>query len=238
MDKAPHSSNLLLASLPPEEMATLLPHLRTVQLRGETVLYESGDTIKVAYFPHGGLISLVVDLASGEAIEVATVGRRSLIGGSSAFSNQTFLNRAVVQVSGAASLLEVGRFRELAQRSQKFMATIAEHEQFILAQAAQSAACNASHALEARLSRWLLRCHDLVGDGNDIPLTQEFIAEMLGVRRTSITLSAHELQQAGLIQYRRGHIRVTDREGLRKSACECYERVRAHGNRLLGSPAA
>ena len=96
MDKASHSSNLLLASLPPEQMDALLPHLRTVQLQEETVLYESGDTIKVVYFPHGGLISLVVDLASGEAIEVATVGRRSLIGGSSAFGNQTFLNRAVV----------------------------------------------------------------------------------------------------------------------------------------------
>jgi CRP-like cAMP-binding protein len=157
-----------------------------------------------------------------------------LVGGSAAFDNQISLNRAVVQVAGAASALNVNRFRELAQQSESLRAKLARHEQFLLAQAQQSAACNAAHTLEARLSRWLLRCHDLL-DSDDIPLTQELLAEMLGVRRTSVTLVASDLQKSGLIHYRRGHIRLLDLEGLRESACECYGTIKAHADRLLGT---
>jgi CRP-like cAMP-binding protein len=110
------------------------------------------------------------------------------------------------------------------------------HEQFVMAQAQQSAACNATHAVEARISRWLLRCRDLAGS-DDIALTQEFLAEMMGVRRTSVSLVANTLQQAGLIKYRRGHIRILDVEGLQEAACECYETVRTHADRLLKAPA-
>jgi CRP-like cAMP-binding protein len=237
MPHSPHSSNLLLASLPPENMAALVPHLRVVQLPRETVLFEAGDTIKAIHFLHTGLVSLVVDLASGEMIETAMIGRDSLAGGSAAVADEIALNRAVVQVEAVASVVDVGTFRGLAQQSYTFNAILARHRQFILAQAQQSAACNAAHTLEARLSRWLLRCHDLLGS-DDIPLTQEFLAEMLGARRTSVTLIAGTLQQAGLIRYRRGHIWVTDVEGLRESACECYETNKAQGNRLLGKPSA
>jgi CRP-like cAMP-binding protein len=233
MSQSLHSSNFLLASLRPEKMAALLPHLKVIELPQETVLYEAGDTIKAVYFPHCGIISLVVDLASGDMIEAAMIGRDSLAGGSSAFDNQISLNRAVVQVAGVASILDVERFRELAQLSDTFRATLARHEQFILAQAQQSAACNAAHTLEARLSRWLLRCHDLLGS-DDIALTQEFLAEMLGVRRTSVSIVANTLQKAGLIGYRRGHIKVIDLDGLRDSACECYTTIRAHAEHLLG----
>jgi CRP-like cAMP-binding protein len=234
MLQSPHSTNLLLASLPPENMAALVPHLRVVQLPQETVLFEAGDTIKAIYFPHTGIVSIVVDLASGETIETAMIGRDSLVGGSAALDDEIALNRAVVQVAGVASVVDVGTFRGIAQQSHTFHATLARHRQFILAQAQQSAACNAAHTLEARLSRWLLRCRGLLGS-DDIPLTQEFLAEMLGARRTSVTLVASALKQAGFIQYRRGHIRVIDLEGLRDSACECYETNKAQGKRLIGN---
>jgi CRP-like cAMP-binding protein len=235
MLKSPHSSNLLLTSLSSETMAALVPHLRVIELPHETVLFEAGDTIKALYFPHNGIVSIVVDLTSGETIETATIGRDSLVGGSAAIDDDIALNRAIVQIKGVASVVDVGTFRGLVQQSHTLHATLARHRQFILVQAQQSAACNAAHALQARLSRWLLRCHDLLGS-DEIPLTQEFLGEMLGVRRTSVTLAASMLQQAGFINYRRGHIRLIDLEGLRDSACECYERVKAQGKRLLGNP--
>jgi CRP-like cAMP-binding protein len=228
----PHSSNLLLASLPPENIAALLPHMQVVQLPQETVLFEAGDTIKAIYFPHTGLVSIVVDLGSGEMIETAMLGRDSLVGGSAAIDDDIALNRAVVQVAGAASVVDVGTFRGLAQQSRSFNDTLARHRQFILAQAQQSAACHAAHTLEARLSRWLLRCQDLLGS-DEVALTQEYLAEMLGVRRSSVTVVASTLQRAGFINYRRGHIRIIDGEGLRETACECYETLKAQGKRLL-----
>ena len=232
MPQSRHSSNLLLASLPPENIAALMPHLRVVELPQEAVLFEAGDTIKALYFPHNGIVSILVDLTSGEMIETAMIGRDSLVGGSAAVDDDIALNRAVVQVSGIASTVDVATFRGLVQQSQNLYAILARHRQFILAQAQQSAACHAVHSVEARLSRWLLRCHDLLGS-DDIPLTQEFLADMLGVRRTSVTLAANRLQQAGFIRYRRGHIRVLDLEGLRDTTCECYETVKAQGKRLL-----
>jgi CRP-like cAMP-binding protein len=224
-----------LASLPPESLVALTPHLRVVELPQEAVLFEAGDTIKALYFPHNGIVSILVDLTSGEMIETAMIGRDSLVGGSAAVDDDIALNRAVVQVSGIASTVEVATFRGLVQQSQNLHPILARHRQFILAQAQQSAACHAVHSLEARLSRWLLRCHDLLGS-DDIPLTQEFLAEMLGVRRTSVTVVASMLQQAGFIRYRRGHIQVLDLEGLRDAACECYETVKAQGERLLREP--
>jgi CRP-like cAMP-binding protein len=163
------------------------------------------------------------------------VGRDSLVGGSSAFDNKISLNRAVAQVAGSASVLDVDRFCDLASQSDTFRAKLARHEQFILAQAQQTGACNATHTLEARLARWLLRCLDLLRS-EDIHLTQEFLAQMLGVRRTSVSIVANTLQQAGLIRYRRGHIRVLNVEGLKDCSCECYQTLKSLSDRLLGSP--
>ena len=227
-----HSSNLFLASLPPENMAELLPHLQVVQLPQKTVLFEAGNTIKTIYFPHTALVSIVVDLGSGEMIEIAMLGRDSLVGGSAAIDDDIALNRAVVQVAGTASVVDVATFRGLAQQSRSINATLARHRQFILAQAQQSAACHAAHTLEARLSRCLLRCQDLLGS-DKIDLTHEYLAEMLVVRRSSVTVVAGTLQQAGFIRYWRGNIRIVDQEGLRETACECYETVKAQGKRLL-----
>jgi CRP-like cAMP-binding protein len=234
MAQSPHVSNHLLASLDVDELEALLPHLKAVELPQETVFFESGDAIKAVYFPHNALISLVVELASGEIIEAAMIGRDGVAGGSAAFGCKISVNRAIVQVAGSASVLDVDVFCDLADRNAVFRAKLARHEQFVLAQAQQSAACNATHTLEARLSRWLLRCRDLLLS-DDIPLTHEFLGEMLGVQRSSVTIVANTLQRAGLIRYRRGHIRVLDLESLQDSSCECYQTLKSHSDRLLGS---
>jgi len=228
--------NRLLASLAAADIDAIRPHLEAIDLPQETVLFEDGDPISRVYFPHRGIISLLVDLASGDMIETAMIGRDSLVGGASAIDGNISLNRAVVQVAGAASVLSADRLRHAAAQSDDLRAILIRHEQAILAQSQQSAAWNATHSLEARLARCLLRCRDLL-DSEDIPLTQEFIAQMLGVRRASVTLVA-TTKQAGLIAYKRGHIRVQDVEGLKESACECYSTLRSHADRLLGPAAA
>jgi CRP-like cAMP-binding protein len=235
MAQSPYTSNFVLASLSAADIGVLQPHLRFVELPQETVLFEAGDTISQVVFPHAGIVSLVVDLSSGEMIEAAMIGREGLVGGLSALDTQISVSRAVVQVAGAASTLDVEHVRQRAERSVDFRTMLVRHEQVLLAQSQQSAACNAVHTLEARLSRWLLRCRDLLGS-EDIALTQEFLAQMLGVRRTSVSIVANTLQQAGFIKYRRGHIRVLSLEGLRESACECYETVKLVSDRLIGPP--
>jgi CRP-like cAMP-binding protein len=231
-----HSSNHMLAALTATDRDALLPHLKVVELPQETVLFDAGDQIKAVYFPHIGIVSLVVDLSSGDMIEAAMIGKDGVVGGAAALNGDLSLNKAVVQLTSRASVADVEHVRALADRSMAFRTTLMRHEQFVMAQAQQSAACNASHAVEARISRWLLICRDLAGS-DDIALTQEFLAEMMGVRRTSVSLVANTLQQAGLIKYRRGHIRVLDVEGLRDAACECYDTVKSHAGRLLKAPA-
>jgi len=147
------------------------------------------------------------------------------------------LNRGIVQVEGVASILDVDTLRTVAEQSVAFRTTLIRHEQAQFAQAQQSAACNVSHSVEARLSRWLLRTRDATGS-DTLGLTQEFLAQMLGVRRTSVSLVANTLQAAGLIRYRRGRIEITNLEGLQEMSCECYETVKAHSNRLIGNGTA
>jgi CRP-like cAMP-binding protein len=228
------TANRFLASLDPDELHELLPHLKLIELPRGKMIFAAGDPIEAVYFPHDGLVSLVIGLSTGEMIEVGMIGRDSLVGVSSAFGNKIALSRAVAQITGRGSVLHVDRFCDLAERSTAFRAILARHQNLVLAQAQQSAACNATHPLEARLARCLLRCRDLL-HSEHIPLTQEYIAEMLGVRRTTVTLVARTLQKAGLIQYTRGHIRIDDLDGLRESACECYATLKGHFDRLLGT---
>jgi CRP-like cAMP-binding protein len=230
-----HTSNRVLAALAAADFEFLLPHLRSVDLPQEMVLFEAGNTISRVFFPSEGVVSLVVELTSGEMIEAAMIGREGVVGGLSALDSSISISRAIVQIAGAASVFDVDHVRHLAERSLAFRTTLIRHEQILLAQSQQSAACNAIHTIEARLSRWLLRCRDLIGS-EDLPLTQEFIAQMLGVRRTSVSIVANTLQQAGLIKYKRGHIRVLNLEGLRESACECYWTVKSLSDRLIGAP--
>lgn len=235
MAQSSYSSNHVLASLPAADLDLLLPHLQFVELPQETILFEAGGTISRIYFPHGGIVSLVVELSSGEMIEAAMIGREGVVGGLAALDGNVSVSRAIIQVAGAASAVDVDVVRRLADHSVGFRTTLIKHEQLLLAQSQQSAACNATHTLEARLSRWLLRCRDLIG-GDDIALTQEFVAQMLGVRRTSVSIVANTLQQAGFIKYKRGHIRLLDVHGLRESACECYGAVKAVSDHLIGPP--
>jgi CRP-like cAMP-binding protein len=230
-----HTSNRVLASLAAADIEYLLPHLRAIDLPQEMVLFEAGDTISRVFFPYAGVISLVVELSSGEMIEAAMIGREGVVGGLSALDSNISISRAIVQVAGGGSVVDVDHVRLLAERSVAFRTTLIKHEQVLLAQSQQSAACNATHTIEARLSRWLLRCRDLIGS-DDLPLTQEFVAQMLGVRRTSVSIVANTLQQAGLIRYKRGHIRVLDLEALQESACECYWTVKSLSDRLIGAP--
>jgi CRP-like cAMP-binding protein len=235
MHQQVQSVNRLLASLPAADFDLVRPHLTLARLEHEAVLHEAGEDITRVYFPHTGVVSLVVDLVSGETIETGMVGRDSLVGGSSALDGKVALNRAIVQIAGEASVLDLSHLRKVAEKSIAFRTTLIRHEQLILVQAQQSAACNVSHTLEARLARWLLRCRDLMAS-DSLELTQEFLGQMLGVRRTSVTLVASTLQQAGLIRYRRGHIHIEDVESLQEAACECYQTVKSHSDRLLNGP--
>ena len=231
MDWISRSPNQLLASLAPSDFELIRPHLRYVELTHQDVLVRAGEPLTQVYCPHDGIISLVVRLADGETVEAAMIGRDSVFGGASALDGCIALNEAVVQLPGTASVIDVARLREAAAQSAPLRTTLVRHEQALLAQALQSAACNASHTVDARLSRWLLRARDLSG-ADRLPLTQELLAQLLGVRRGSVSVVANSLQRAGLIRYRRGNIEITDLTGLLESACECYATVKAHYERL------
>jgi CRP-like cAMP-binding protein len=228
-----HSSNLFLNALTAADLAALRPHLRPIELVQGAVLFEVGAQIHQVYFPHSGIVSIVVELASGETIESAMIGRESIVGASSGLNGEISVCKAIVQIAGTASVLETHRLRDLSESSGTVRTALFRHEQIILVQAQQSAACNATHTVEARLARWLLRCRDLQGS-DDLVLTQEFVAEMMGVRRTSVSVVANTLQQAGFLRYRRGHIRILNLEGLQETACECYQTVKTQSERLLG----
>jgi CRP-like cAMP-binding protein len=220
-------SNILLESLTESDAAAIWPHLKPVHLKSKQILVEAGGHIKAVYFPTGAIVSLVVSLASGATTEAAMVGRDGVVGASSALDGQISLSRAIVQLEGSSLVCEVGALRGSALQSHTFLSTLIRYEQTLFAQAQQSTACMANHDVEERLCRWLLRARDLSGT-DTLNFTQEFIAEMLGVRRTSVTLAAHTLQQAGMIKYNRGKIQIIDLEALRASTCECYRAVKDH----------
>jgi Crp-like helix-turn-helix domain len=173
-------------------------------------------------------------LSGGEVIEAAMIGRDGILGATAALDGLISLSKAIVQLGGNGETLDVARLREVADRSRDFRTTLIRHEQVLFAQAQQSAACIAAHTVEARLSRWLLRSRDLSG-GDTLLLTQEFLAQMLGRDRSSVSPAAHTLQKAGLIRYKRGHIEILNLEGLEDAACECYGTVKAQYDRLLNN---
>lgn len=229
-------SNKLLAALSPSDAAALKPHLKSAHLQQKTILYDAGDKIDTVYFPTGGVVSIVVGLSTGEMIEAAMVGNDGVVGASAALDSRTSLSRAIVQLGGETMICDVGALKSAAMQSQKLLSLLIRHEQTLYAQAQQSTACMATHDVEARLARWMLRARDLSGS-DTLPFTQEFLAEMLGVRRTSVTLVAHTLQQAGMIKYARGKIQILNVEVLRDTACECYTTVKAHYESLMGDAA-
>ena len=229
----PELSNMLLDSLSASDAASIAPLLKPVHLKSKQVLFTAGNTIKAVYFPTGAIVSLVIGLASGSTVEAAMVGRDGVVGASSALDGRISLSSAVVQLEGSSLMCEVGALRGTALQSHTFLSTLIRHEQTLFAQAQQSTACMANHEVGERLCRWLLRARDLCGS-DTLNFTQEFIAEMLGVRRTSVTLAAKTLQEAGLIKYNRGQIQILDLAGLQESTCECYEAVKHHYALLIG----
>ena len=226
--------NRLLQLLPAAEFQSLRPHLNTVELAKGTVLTEAGAPIPFVYLPHSGVVSMMVSLPEGQSVEVAMIGCDSLVGGFTAFDDGPALTDATVVVPGTASVLKAEDLRAAADQSSTLRRLLARHEQALLVQAQQSAACNASHSVESRLSRLLLRARDLY-DSEGLPLTQEFLAQMIGVRRNAVSIVAHAFQQAGLVSYSRGHIEIRDIDGWRKTSCECYAAVRAQCERLLNT---
>jgi CRP-like cAMP-binding protein len=228
----PHSKNFLLNRLSPAILSRVSSDLVVAQLAQGEVLAETHARIEKVYFPHGGIISCVVETIGGGAIETGMIGNDGVCGATQALDDKVSLNHVVVQVSGAASVISSDTF-ESADSLPAFRGLLIKYDQFFLAQVQQTAACNALHMVQARVCKWLLQMYELVG--TDLPLTQEFLAQMMGVRRTSVSGVAGELQKAGMITYARGHIRLLDIDMIRQWACHCESDVRSHYRRIFHS---
>jgi CRP-like cAMP-binding protein len=217
-------SNKLLGELPRADFDLLASHLATQSFAQTAVLTEAGDQIEEVFFPATGMISLLTTLSDGKAIETATVGREGLVGGAAAFGPYRSPVRAVVQIQMTAAVLPAVVLRRAAESSKAIQLLCIRYNEVLLAQARITAACNALHMIEARFCRWLLQTSH-VSASTTVTLTQEFLSEMLGVRRTSVTEVASKLQAAGIISYSRGVIRIVDAEALRQRSCECFENL-------------
>jgi CRP-like cAMP-binding protein len=235
MTASGHPSNQLLQMLGAADFDLLRPHLATVEMVRESVLAEAGAGLRHVYFPHGGSVSITVGLSEGQMIEVAMLGRDSAVGAGAALADGIAPTDAAVLFPGTASVLEIAAFRAVAAASAQFRGLMIRHEQALLAHAQQSVLCNTVHPVEARLARWLLRARDL-SDSKFLPLTQETLAQMMGVRRNAISLVANALQRAGIIHYTRGQIAIVDEHALETRSCDCYAAVKGCHARLLGAP--
>jgi len=214
--------NKLLSSLPRDQFDLLAPHLVTQPLAQGLVLIEAGEEFEYVYFPHYGMLSLLAVLKDGKAIETATVGCEGVVGAMSGLGLYKSLVRVVVQLPVGISKISATQFRKVASSSEAVRGLSVQYNEVLLSQARVTAACNALHVVEARFCRWLLQSADRSG-GSTVNLTQEFLAEMLGVRRTSVTEVASKIQNTGAIKYSRGVINIMDRPALEKMSCECYQ---------------
>jgi CRP-like cAMP-binding protein len=233
MSNLTNSPNHFLASLSAHDSDLLRPHLRRDELILRSVLYTAEQPIARVYFPTAGIISLVVALSDGQMIEAGMFGRNGVVGGGAALDGRLAINQAIVQAAGSSLTIDAELLSEFASESNTLRASLVRHELMSSAHTQQIAACNAVHNLEERLCRWLLQTRDLLMS-DALPLTQEFLAVMLGVQRSSVTMIARKLQESGLIKYRRGHIQVLDGENLQDSSCECYGTINGHFERLVG----
>lgn len=229
------AQNHLLSALPAADYALLVDKLDLVQLRLGEMLYEPGKALKHAYFPTNAVVSLHYMLASGASSEAAGVGNEGLVGVSLFMGGETSAGSAVVHTSGHAYRLDAGVLKEQFQRGESLHALLLRYTQALITQISLTVACNRHHSIAQQLSRGLLLTLDRVPSG-DLVMTQQLLANVLGVRRESVTEAARDLLTLGYISYRRGHITVLSREGLETTACECYEVVRRELRRLM--PAA
>lgn len=227
-----HRTNRFLAALEPEVWTALEPHLDVVELARGQVLYEAGDLVQHAYFPHDAIIGLVNGMQDGTASEVAVFGRESFMGVLSAIVTRESFGCYVVQGAGSASRILVDRLDEVRNTYPVLHHLIVCYAEVLLIQIFQSVSCNALHSVEARCCRWILSMHDRSGQAL-LPLTHEFLAEMLGVQRSTVSIVTRMLHTRGLITQSRGGIEVVDRGGLETIACECYNKIRKVYRRLL-----
>lgn len=227
----PHQ-NHLLAALPADEYACLFPHLELVLLPLGEVLYESGIQLRHAYFPTTAIVSLLYVMENGASAEIAVIGNEGGVGISLFMGGETTTNRAVVQSAGHAYRLKRQLLKDEFEHVVPMQHLLLRYTQALLTQMAQTAVCNRHHSLDQQLCRWLLLSLDRL-PLNELVMTQELIANMLGVRREGVTEAAGNLQRAGLIKYHRGHITVLDRAGLEARVCECYAVVKQEFDRLL-----
>ena len=226
-------NNQLLSLLAPSDSKLLAPYLKPAKFEQQHVLFEADQQIRHVYFPTGAVVSLVITLSTGETVEAAMVGSDGVVGASAALDGKVSLSRGIIQLGGEIIVCDTDALKSTALQSPKLLALLIRHEQTVYAQAQQSAACFATHQVEARLCRWMLRARDLSGSDN-LPFTQEYLAEMLGVRRTSVTAVAKTLQEAGLIKYARGKIQIMDAKAMQKTTCECYGSVKTLYEKLIG----
>lgn len=224
--------NHLLRALGPEVIGRLQSHLELVELQLGAVLYESGDVLSRVYFPVDSIVSLLYVLADGATAEIAVVGNDGMIGIALFMGGQTTVNRAIVQSAGRAYGLSGHILKEEFRRNGALHDLLLRYTQGLITQMAQTAVCNRHHSVNQQLCRWLLLSIDRL-DSNELRMTQELIANMLGVRREGVTEAAGKLQRLGIIRYQRGHITVLDRPKLEHMCCECYAVVRKEVDRLV-----
>jgi CRP-like cAMP-binding protein len=226
------AQNHILDALPPAERERLFPHLKLVTLPLGSVLYESGDAQRHIYFPITAIVSLLYVLKDGASAEIAVVGNDGAIGIALFMGGATTTNRAIVQSAGTAYRMTRRRLKQEFDRHGEMLHILLRYTQALITQMAQTAVCNRHHSVDQQLCRWLLLSLDRL-DSNKLTMTQELIANMLGVRREGVTEAAGKLQKVGVIEYRRGKITVLDRPQLEALSCECYEVVKKETDRLL-----
>jgi CRP-like cAMP-binding protein len=226
------TDNRLLAALPAEDYARLLPHFEAVELPLGSVVYESGKPMHYVFFPTEGIVSLLYVLENGASAEIAVVGDEGLVGISLFMGGGSTPSRAIVQSAGQAYRLRADFMAQEFERGGELQHLLLRYTQALITQMAQTAVCNRHHVLEQQLCRWLLLSLDRL-PGNELKMTQELIANMLGVRREGVTEAARQLQADGMIEYQRGRITVLDRPKLEKRVCECYAVVKRETDRLF-----
>lgn len=224
--------NHLLAALPARELERLKPYLKPATLSLGSVLHEPGEPMHSAYFPTDCIVSMLYEMENGESAEMAIIGNEGLVGVALVLGGESMMNRALVQSQGHAYRIDAEKLKEEFERHEDLYRLLLKYTQALLAQIAQTAVCNRHHSVVAQLCRWLLLSIDRL-PGDNLTMTQQLIADMLGVRRATVTECAGKLQQHGLISYYRGAISVHDRAGLEAMCCECYAVVKKETDRLL-----
>jgi len=224
--------NRLLAALPRETHDRFASEFETVPIRVRDVLHQVGRPVEHVYFPHSGMGSIVTPLRRGIRIEAATIGTEGILGVAYVLGDALATEETMIQMPGEATRLRVRVLREEFDKDEVLRTLLLRYSQILMGQIAQGSACNRAHEIEGRCARWLLSTHDRV-PGDEFPLTQEFLAMMLGVRRAGVSVAQHKLQQDGLIRYTRGTVTILDRKGLEAAACECYSVIQRRFERFL-----